>query len=99
MASIEQRLNRGSRAREVLENEVFIEAFSAIEQEYIEAWKTSPVRDEIGREKLWLMLSLLGKVKSQITTTLETGKLAQTEMAHRHSIIEKAKVYISDMLP
>ena len=98
MASIEQRLNRGSRAREVLENEVFIEAFSAIEQEYIEAWKTSPARDEEGRQRIWLYLKALEKVKTQLTQTMETGQLAIKEMEHRQSMLDKAKTGIVSWL-
>jgi len=51
--SLEQNLHRGSRAKEVLENEVFIDAFDTIEKELTESWKKSPARDEAGREKLW----------------------------------------------
>ena len=56
--SLEQNLHRGSRAKEVLENEVFIEAFEAIEQELTESWKKSPARDQSGRESLWQLQML-----------------------------------------
>lgn len=85
----EQRIYNGDRANEVLENEAFIQAFDDIENEVIEQWKNSPARDEAGREKLWTYLMLLKKLKAQITTTLETGKLAKLDLEHKKSLKER----------
>jgi hypothetical protein len=92
--TLEQRLYNGDRAREVLENEEFIAAFGAIEQELIEAWKTSPARDPEGREKLWAYLHLLAKLKTQLTRTLETGKLAKLDLEHQRGLRQKVKDWI-----
>lgn len=89
--SLEQRLYDGNRANEILENEVFQQVFSDIELEVIESWTNSPVRDQEGREKLWQYLTLLRKVKARLTTTLETGKLAQMDLQHQQSLYDKAK--------
>ena len=89
MTTIEQRIYNGDRANEVLENEAFIQAFDDIENEVIEQWKNSPARDEAGREKLWTYLMLLKKLKAQITTTLETGKLAKLDLEHKKSLKER----------
>ena len=90
----EERLHRGTRAREVLENEEFAAAFDAIEQELTQAWKTSPQRDVDGRERLFLALTMLDKVKASITQTMETGKLAAAELQYHKSLAEKAKAYL-----
>jgi hypothetical protein len=95
--TLEQRLYDGNRAREVLENEVFQQVFVDIELEVIESWKNSPVRDQEGREKIWQYLTLLKKVQSHLTTTLETGKLAQLELQHKQSLFDRAKAGISSM--
>ena len=87
--NLEQRIFEGDRAKEVLENEAFQAAFDAIEQEYTEAWKTSPARDAEGREKLWTYLMLLRKVKAHLQTTLETGKLAALDMDRKRTIAER----------
>ncbi|MDE2098904.1 MAG: hypothetical protein KGL39_16745 [Patescibacteria group bacterium] len=85
------KIHRGTRAKEVLENEVFIESFEAIEKELIESWKNSPARDEDGREKIWSYLCLLQKVKTHLQSTLETGKLAELELLHKQTLVERAK--------
>lgn len=90
----EERLHRGSRAKEVLENEEFVRAFSAIEEELTTAWKTSPQRDSTAREHLFLCLTLLSKVQATIITTMETGRLAAEELKFHKSMAEKAKAFL-----
>lgn len=89
--TLETRLYEGNRAKEVLENEAFIAAFDAIEQEVTETWKNSPARDAEGREKCFTYLKMLQKVKAHLTTTLETGKLAELELQHKQTLLDRAK--------
>ena len=91
MTSIDKRIYDGNRAKEVLENEAFISVFTDTEQELITAWKNSPVRDHEGREKIFLTLQMLNKLKQSLTTSLETGKLAQLEIERQKSLIDRAK--------
>jgi hypothetical protein len=86
--TLEERLYLGDRAREVIENEAFIAAFEATEKEVVDQWMQSPARDQDGREKLWQYLSMLRKVKANLQTTLETGKLAQLELRHQRTMEE-----------
>lgn len=91
----EERLNRGTRAREVLENEEFIAAFEAIEEELTQAWKTSPQRDEQGRQKLFECLTMLHKVRQVLTTSMESGKLALLELQHQNPTMrEKSREFL-----
>ena len=88
---ISERIYNGDRAKEVLENEAFTAAFADIEQEILEQWKQSPARDPEGREKLWLMLSLLSKLKTTLESSLATGKLAMLDLKHQRSIAERVR--------
>lgn len=87
--SPEERIYNGDRAREVLENEAFRAAFEAIEQDITDQWKNSPARAEADREKLWTYLQLLNKLKGNLQSTMETGKLAQLEMAHKSGWLQR----------
>lgn len=89
--TLEQNLYNGNRAREVLENEQFLAAFEAIEQELIDAWKASPQRDVEGRERIHQYRSLLQKVKAHLVSTLESGKLAELEVRHKQTLYDRAK--------
>ena len=91
MTTLEQRLYQGDQAKLILENEAFTNAFDAIEKDVIEQWKSSPARDEDGREKLWTYLQMLHKLKASLTTTLETGTLARVELQHKQTLADKAK--------
>ena len=91
MATLEERIYDGNRARECLENEQFIWAFESIEQELTNAWRTSPARDEAGREKIYLTLQLLTKLKATLTSSLETGKLAEAERIYQQSLMDRVK--------
>jgi hypothetical protein len=62
-----------------------------VEKEVIDQWTNSPARDADGREKLWAYLHLLRKVKAQLTSTLETGKLAQLELQHKQTVWDRLK--------
>lgn len=85
----EQRIAAADRAREVLDNEAFIGAFAAIEQEYTDQWKNSPARDAAGREAIWSYLALLRKLRSQLTAMMETGQLARADLQHQQSMRER----------
>lgn len=89
--TLEQRIYKADRAREVLENEAFTGAFATIQTEITEQWKKSPARDQEGREKLWLMLSLLNKVEAVLQETLTDGKLAKADLQHYQSKEQKER--------
>jgi len=89
--SLELNNFRGQRAKEILENEEFQAAFEAIKTELINQWEQSPLRDNEGREKIHQYLTMLNKVKAQITSVMETGRLAQLELDHKRNISQRAK--------
>jgi hypothetical protein len=92
--TLEERMYRGDKAREIIENDVYRDAFEQIRQELINAWEISPARDAEGREKIYLMLGLLGKVERALTATMEDGKIAKHELNHHESLLEKAKQFV-----
>lgn len=92
MATIDQRIYDADQAKLVLENSAFHQALADIEAEITEQWKQSPARDPEGREKLWTMLKLAGKLRANLLTRMETGKLARLELDHEQkTLAQKAK--------
>ena len=81
--SPEQEVQRGQDAKRLLEEPLLQEAFEVIEQEIMEKWKTAPARDVDGREKLWMMLHLLGRVRSHLESVMASGHLAEATLAQR----------------
>ena len=82
--SDEARLNetaaRGARARELLEHELLTEEFNSLEASYVAAWRATGIDDTAGREKLFLAINVVGKVRDHLASTVANGKLAQAEL-------------------
>jgi hypothetical protein len=76
-------IRRGKDAEALLAHPLLVEAFELIEQELTQEWRNSPARDEEAREKLWLTLKCLHKVRGQLQHVVETGQFARMTLAQR----------------
>ena len=73
--------DRGARAEAFLRSDLFNEAFTALEAQYIDAWRKTHINDTQSRERLHQAVQLLGKVKDHLITVANNGKLAMRELA------------------
>jgi hypothetical protein len=80
---------RGQRAKELWENEVFTEAREAVRQGILDTWATSPVADKEGQHELRLMLKLLGDLEANILRFMADGQMAKLEI--ERTTAEKAR--------
>ncbi len=80
---LEDEINRGQKAAQILSEPLFKEAFATLKQECYDKWLTSPVRDEEGREKLWLMLKATERAEQHLRSVMETGKLAERSLQQK----------------
>ena len=71
---------RALQAQSLMENELLKEAFDKLEAEYVGAWKQTRHEDELGREKLFLAVNVVGKVRQHLETILANGRLAETQL-------------------
>jgi hypothetical protein len=79
-ASLNETATRGVRAEELLDNDLLAEAFTALEASYISAWRTTAIDESAGREKLFLAVNVVDKVRDHLASTIANGKLAQAEL-------------------
>ncbi len=75
-----QELDRGSRAKDILENELYRESWDTVEQALIQKWRDCPIRDKEGQHELKLMLKLLQDAKGHLERVMESGKLAESRL-------------------
>jgi hypothetical protein len=68
------------RAQDLLDNELLAEAFAALEGSYASAWRGTSIDDVSGREKLFLAINVVGKVRDHLDSVVANGKLAQAEL-------------------
>ena len=66
---------RAERAKEVLEHDLFIEAFDTLENELKSRWQNSSSNEADARESCWRALQLLYQVKRHIESIVTTGRL------------------------
>jgi len=71
---------RAARARAILSDELFNEAFIQLEQDFIRAWKQTELRDDDARQRLWTAVHMLGKVRDFLVQIIANGKLAEVEI-------------------
>lgn len=73
-------LQRADHAQQLRDNPLLTEALETFEMELTEAWTNSPQRDAEGRERLFLMLSAAKKFRNFLSTTIQTGQMARSQI-------------------
>ncbi|MGY4307187.1 hypothetical protein ACVIJ6_004430 [Bradyrhizobium sp. USDA 4369] len=88
---LQQAAARGIRAKALLEDDLLASAFDALEASYSSAWRQTSIDDVAGREKLFLAINIVGKVRDHLGAILANGKLAQTELKELALTAERRK--------
>ena len=78
-------------AQSLLDNDLFNEALTTLEAEYIKAWKATPLRDSDGRERVWQAVQIVGKIKDHLQSILNDGKLAAAQLKELADTAERKK--------
>lgn len=86
--SLEMEAQRGQLAKSVLDNPVYQDACTKIEEALTRAWRDSRDRDE--REELHRMLRTLEKVQSLIGGVMRSGEIAQGKIRQRATLRQRA---------
>lgn len=89
--SLQNESQRGDMARQVLENEVYAEAYTLLEAEITRAWRES--RDQAEREELHRALRSLSKVKTVLESTMKSGQVAVDKLQQERSRAQRIGDY------
>jgi hypothetical protein len=71
---------RAAQAQELLDNEMLKDAFDTLRHAYLNAWETTHANDTDARERLFLAVNVIGKVRAHLTAIVNGGKLARREL-------------------
>jgi hypothetical protein len=82
---------KAQRAQELLDNELLAEAFKGLEDSYTAAWRATTIDNVSGREKLFLAINIVGKVRDHLTGIVANGSLAQAELKELAQTAERRK--------
>jgi hypothetical protein len=84
------RENKLIRARQLLEDEMLVEAFKTLEDAYTPVGATRRSTTPPAREKLFLAVNIVGKVRDHLAARYN-GKLAQAELNEIAAAAERKK--------
>jgi len=86
-----QATSRAIGAQGLLDNEFLVEAFKGLEDTYTAAWRGTMIEDVSAREKLFLAINIVGKVRDHLTAIVTNGKLAAAELKQLADTAERRK--------
>ena len=79
-------LQREEKAQNLLNNELFQEAFEILKKDLMNRWSASGSTELEARESIWLAMRLLDKIHGHLTSIVETG--------HMNKILDKQHPFI-----
>lgn len=82
---------RAVRAQNLIENELLAEAFDGLEAAYTLAWRSTFIQDVAAREKLFLAINVVGKVRQHLSNIVINGKVAAAELKELAEVAEHEK--------
>lgn len=87
---LEVESSRGVRARAILESDLFQEAVNKVQEDIFEKFSSLDPSDTEGLRVQRIRLKGLADVTRQLQTVMETGRLADEQIAHEKNMLEKA---------
>lgn len=84
---------RAIRARQLLEDEMLVDAFKTLEEAYTLGWRNTFAGDTAAREKLFLAVNIVGKVRDHLQNAVINGKLAQAELEEIARVAERKRLF------
>jgi hypothetical protein len=84
---------RAEKAASLLRHELFVEAFDYLDTQFIEAWKSSDVKDAEARERIYNLSQALSALRGYFQSVVEDGKLAEAQLQdlQRRTILNKIR--------
>lgn len=83
--------NKAAHADRLLRDETLTDAFKGLEDAYLKAWRNTGVDDVAAREKLFLAINIVGKVRDHLGNLVTNGKLAKAELDEIARTAERKK--------
>jgi hypothetical protein len=83
--------NKAAQADRLMRDETLTDAFKGLEDAYTAAWRNTSIDDAAGREKLFLAINIVGKVRTHLVNLVANGKLAKAELEEIARTAERKK--------
>ncbi len=86
-----QASEKAAQAQRLLTDAMLADAFKGLEEAYTGAWRATLIDDVSGREKLFLAINIVGKVRDHLQAIVNNGKLADAELKALAQTAERPK--------
>ena len=73
----EDQVNRGRKAKQLLEDETLNTAIAKLEGDQLWAFRSSKPEESVKRETAWCMLQAIDGLRQELTKIMDNGKIAQ----------------------
>lgn len=87
--SLERDASIGSQAKGILDAQVFQDAVNKVQQGVFDAFAAVDPKDLPGLQEQRIKLKCLADIVRELTTVMNTGKLAQAEIDHDKSLAKR----------
>lgn len=77
---VREKQARAERAEALMRNELLVEAFEYLDNQFTEAWKMSDIKDAENRERVYYLCQSLTALKGYFQSVVESGKLAEAQL-------------------
>tara|TARA_X000001316_G_C910961_1_gene26308 strand:- start:35 stop:301 length:267 start_codon:yes stop_codon:yes gene_type:complete len=81
---IDGEITRGNKAKQILEEPLFVESVQTVRTELMNEWLNSDEKNSEQRENIWKMRRMLEVVLIQLQSVMETGKLAKQKQSENN---------------
>src|SRR5262249_10343154 len=88
---LQRDVTQAGRAQALLDDKVLAEAFTLLEQGYIDAWRATKTDGGPDRERLFLAVNVIGKVREHLHLLVSSGSIARIELERLYAETERKK--------
>lgn len=84
---------RARKAESLLNDDMLAECFKTLEETYTYAWRNTTIEDVGAREKLFLAINVVGKVRDHLQAVVNDGKLAAAQLKELADLAECKRLF------
>jgi uncharacterized protein YcaQ len=77
----EDQVNKGRKARQLLEDETLNVAIAKLENDQLWAFRSSKPEESVKRETAWCMLQAIDGLRQELIKIMDNGKIAQNAIS------------------
>ena len=81
MSTNEDQVNKGRKAKQLLEDETLNNAIAKLEGDQLWAFRSSKPEESVKRETAWCMLQAIDGLRQELIKIMDNGKIAQNAIS------------------